>query len=98
MMEMPCGLEGRSLICAPRSADAARAAQELPQAERALIRMSGLGSNSNATTEPKELRLSETSTAMERFRRQQPASTAPAPTEPGLDLREMMGRMQQLLR
>ena len=98
MMEMPCGLEGRSLICAPRSTEAARAAQELPAAERALVRMAGLGSNTSAATEPTELRLSDTSAAMERLRRQQPAGSAVAPAEPGLDLGGMLGRLQQLMR
>jgi hypothetical protein len=98
MMEMPCGLEGRNLICAPRSADATRAAQELPAAERALIRMSGLGSQATAATQPTELRLSDTAGAMEKLRRQQPAGTAAAPPEPGLDLGGLLGRMQQLLR
>jgi len=98
MMEMPCNLEGRNLICAPRSADAPRATQELPPAERALVRMAGLGSQTSASTQPTELRLAETTTAMERLRRQQPAGTAAPPAEPGLDLGGMLGRMQQLLR
>lgn len=98
MMEMPCGLEGRNLICAPRSADAARAAQELPAAERALVRMAGLGSQTSAATQPAELRLTETAAAMERLRRQQPAGTPAAPPEPGLDLGGVLNRMQQLLR
>lgn len=95
MMEMPCGLEGRSLVCVPRSTDAPRAAQELPVAERALVRMAGLGSNTNAAAEPTELRLADTATAIERLRRRQPAS---APPEPGLDLGGMLGRLQQLMR
>jgi hypothetical protein len=98
MMEMPCGLEGRSLICTPRAADAARAAQELPAAERALVRMAGLGSNSNAATAPAELRLSDTAAAIERLRSRQPAGSAAAPPEPGLDLGGMLGRLQQLMR
>jgi len=98
VMELPCSLEGRNLICAPRSADAARAAQELTTAGRALVRMSGLGSNTTAATEPKELRLTETPAAIERFRRAQPPGTTPAPAESGLDLRELLGRMQQLIR
>lgn len=98
MMEMPCGLEGRSLICAPRSADAARAAQELATAERALVRMSGLGSNTNAATEPAELRLSDTAAAIERLRRRQPQGSTAAPPEPGLDLGGMLGRLHQLMR
>ena len=98
MMEMPCGLEGRNLICAPRSADAARAAQELPAAERALVRRAGLGSQTSAATQPAELRLAETTAAMERLRRQQPPGSAAAPPEPGLDLGGVLNRMQQLLR
>ena len=98
VMELPCSLEGRSLICTPRSADVARAAQELPTAERALVRMSGLGSNTSAATQPTELRLAETPAALERFRRAQPPGTAPAPAESGLDLRDLLGRMQQLIR
>ncbi len=98
VMELPCSLEGRNLICAPRSADAVRAALELTTAGRALVRMSGLGSNTTAATQPTELRLAETPAALERFRRAQPAGTAPAPAESGLDLRELLGRMQQLIR
>jgi hypothetical protein len=98
MMEMPCGLEGRNLICLPRSADAPRAAQELPAAERALVRMAGLGSNTNAGTQPTELRLADTAAAIERLRRQQPAGSVAAPPEPGLDLGGMLGRLQQLIR
>ena len=98
MMEMPCGLEGRSLICLPRAADAARAAQELTTAERALVRMAGLGSNTNAATEPTELRLSDTARAIEQLRRRQPQGSAAAPAEPGLDLGGMLGRLQQLMR
>lgn len=67
-----------------------RAATELTGADRALVRMSGLGSNTTASTEPTELRLTETPTAMARLRERQPASAAPAPGESGLDLREML--------
>jgi len=98
VMELPCSLEGRNLICAPRSPDAVRAALELTTAGRALVRMSGLGSNTTAATQPTELRLAETPAALERFRRAQPTGTAPAPAESGLDLRELLGRMQQLIR
>lgn len=69
MMELPCTLEGRSLVCAPRAADAPRAAEELPAAGRALVRMGGIGSGATAATEPAELRLSGTAAALERLRR-----------------------------
>jgi hypothetical protein len=95
MIEMPCGLEGRSLVCAPRSADAARAAELLPKAERALVRMAGLGTSTTQPTEPAELRLSNTAAALERLRRLQPPGTTP-PTEPGLDLRDILLRLQRL--
>ncbi|MDB5378018.1 MAG: hypothetical protein JWR00_2464 [Rubritepida sp.] len=98
MMELPCGLEGRNLVCAPRRADADRAAQELPTAERALVRMAGLGSNTTATTEPTELRLSRTAAALERLRAAQPPGTAAPPAEPGLNLRDILGRLQNLVR
>ncbi|MFN3447215.1 MAG: hypothetical protein ACK44F_00830 [Roseococcus sp.] len=96
MMELPCALEGRSLVCAPRAADAPRAAAELPAAERALVRMTGLGTQAGAA-EPTELRLSDTRTAMERLRRLQPPGSAPPPPPPGLDLRELLGRGLRLM-
>jgi hypothetical protein len=97
MMELPCGLEGRSLVCVPRNADAARAATELLAAERALVRMTGFGSNTSAATEPTELRVAETRQATERLRRHMPAGSAPPPAAPGFDLRDLMGRMQRLM-
>jgi hypothetical protein len=97
MMELPCGLEGRSLVCAPRSGDAARAATELLAAERVLARMSGFGSNTSAATEPTELRLADTRQATERLRRYQPAGSTPPPAAPGFDMRDLMGRVQRLI-
>lgn len=98
MMELPCGLEGRSLVCAPRRADVDRAAQELPTAERALVRMAGLGSNTTATTEPAELRLAGTGPALERLRAMQPPGATPPPAEPGLELPDILGRLRGLVR
>jgi hypothetical protein len=96
VMDLPCNIEARSLVCAPRPADAARAANELLPAERALVRMTGMGSGTTAATEPTELRLAETRAATERLRRAQPAGTAPPPAPPGIDLRDLMGRLQRL--
>ncbi len=95
MVEMPCGLEGRSLICAPRAEDTARAEQELAGAGLVLLRMVGPGGGGSSTAEPAELRLARTREAMERFRRLVPPGAQPA--EPaGLDAREMLNRLRQL--
>lgn len=95
LMEMPCGLEGRSLVCAPRGEDAARAEQELPQADRALIRVVATGGGSS-TSEPVELPLAQTRQAMERFRRLVPPGAAAPPEAPALDPRELLQRFRQL--
>ena len=95
--DMPCSLEGRSLVCAPRDGDLARAATELPAADRALVRITGLlVPDAQAMREPVELRLSDTAPALARFRSRVPAGTAPPPP-PGLDVREMLGRLLRLL-
>ncbi|MCO6419852.1 hypothetical protein JYK14_27360 [Siccirubricoccus sp. KC 17139] len=76
MLELPCGLEGRSLICAPRGEDAARAEQELLAADRALVRITGLGSG-GSLAEPTELRLAGTRDAVARFAREAPPAASP---------------------
>jgi len=97
MLELPCGLEGRNLVCTPRRAEAARAAAELLAARRVLARMSGLGSQTTAATEPAELALSRTQEATEALRRRQPAGAAPPPEPPGFDLWEWLGRLQRMM-
>jgi hypothetical protein len=95
--EMPCGLEGRTLVCAPRPEDAARAAEELPAAATALVRMAGFGAGGAANAEPVELRLDRTRDAIARYRARVPeGSGAPATTSSGLSLPELMLRMQRL--
>jgi hypothetical protein len=96
LIEMPCGLEGRSLVCAPRGEDAIRAEQELPQADRVLLRMVAAGALGSAA-EPAELPLARTREAVQRFRQLQPAASAPSPAEPSpIDPREMLQRFRQL--
>lgn len=95
--DMPCALEGRSLVCAPRDGDLARAAAELPAADRVLVRITGLlVPDAQAMREPVELRLSDTPPALARFRARAPAGTAPPPS-PAMDIREMLGRLLRLL-
>jgi hypothetical protein len=93
--EMPCTLEGRTLACAPKAEDAARAAEELPAAGAALVRVTGLGA-ATAQTEPVELRLERTRDALARYRARVPEGTAPQPQPSGLTLPEILGRFQRL--
>jgi len=94
--EMPCGLEGRNLVCAPRPEDAARAAEELAASPTVLVRMVGFGAGSTSA-EPVELRLDRTRDAMARYRSRVPEGTAPPPEPPsGSMLPEMMQRLQRL--
>jgi hypothetical protein len=94
--EMPCTLEGRSLVCLPKPEDQARAAEELPAAGAALVRMVGFGSGSDRA-EPVELRLERTRDALARYRARVPEGSVPAaPGQQGLSLPEMMLRFQRL--
>lgn len=88
--EMPCSLEGRSLVCAPRPEDLARAEAELPAADRALVRMQGLV---GAGAEPVELPLSRTSEALARLRREAPPGALGTVEPPAFEGREMMQRL-----
>jgi hypothetical protein len=95
MLEMPCRLEGRSVVCTPRPEDATRAAAELAQASRALVRISGLGSG--AETAPKELRLERTAEALAALRAGLPAEQPGEAEQGGFDLRELFDRAQRFL-
>jgi hypothetical protein len=95
--EFPCGLEGRSLVCAPKPEDVARAAEEMPAAATVLVRMVGYGAGSGAT-EPAELRLDRTRDALARYRARVPEGSAPAANagQQGVSMPEMMLRLQRL--
>ncbi|MDT8331709.1 hypothetical protein RQ831_11640 [Roseomonas gilardii] len=95
--EMPCGLEGRSVVCAPKAEDVERAAAELPSAERALVRIVGLVPEESESAEPTELRLSRTGEALARFRARAPEGPGTSEAAPGFDLREMLGRLMRFL-
>jgi hypothetical protein len=92
MMEMPCGLQGRSVVCTPRQEDIPRAAEELARAERVLVRLTGLGAG-GADAEPKALRLANTGEALAALRARMPAGTPPE-QEQGFDLQELLLRLQ----
>ncbi|WP_419896232.1 hypothetical protein [Roseomonas sp. USHLN139] len=93
MFEMPCALEGRSVVCAPRPDDSPRAAAELAGADRVLIRVLGLGA-ATAEAPPRELRLAETPAALAAFAARMPPEQGGEPPPP-FDLRELMGRVQR---
>jgi hypothetical protein len=94
--EMPCTLEGRSLVCMPKPDDAARAAEELLAAPAALVRMVGVGAGSDRS-EPVELRLERTRDALARYRARVPEGSGPvAPAQSGLSMPELMLRFQRL--
>lgn len=90
LFEMPCDLEGRSLVCVPRAEDLARAEAELPAAERVLVRMQGLAGTS---AEPVELPLSRTAEALARLRREAPPGALGAVEPPAFEGREMIQRL-----
>jgi len=96
LFEMPCTLEGRALVCAPRPEDIPRAAEELAAAGTVLVRMVGLGAG-DARAEPVELRLDRTREALARYRARMPEGGTPPDTGLGLSLPEVMQRLQRML-
>ena len=92
--DMPCALEGRSLVCAPRNEDLARAEAELPAAERALVRMQGLA---GTNAEPVELPLARTAEALARFRREAPPGSSGPVEPPAFDGRDLLQRLFRML-
>ena len=98
LFEMPCALEGRSVVCAPRPEEAARAATELGAADRALVRMSGLLPGDQMRAEPVELRLARTGEALSRLRGHLPQGVATPPPAPGFDLRDLLDRLMRFFR
>ncbi|WP_159996186.1 hypothetical protein [Roseomonas sp. 18066] len=93
LFEMPCALEGRSVVCAPRPDDLPRAAAELAKADRVLVRVMGLGA-ATAEAPPRELRLAETAPALAAFAARVPPEQGGEPPPP-FDLRELIGRVQR---
>lgn len=92
--EMPCSIEGRSIVCAPASGDVSRAAEELPRADTVLVRMTGLGTGTS--NEPVELRLERTAEALSRFRAQVPeGASAAVASDGGLTLPQILDRLRR---
>lgn len=95
LFEMPCGLVGRSVLCAPRPEDSERVSADLPRARVALVRLVGLG-GTGGNAAPLELQMDGIEEALGRYRsRVAPGSGAPdAP--PGFSLPDILRRLQDL--
>jgi len=93
LYEMPCGLEGRSLVCAPQPADAERAEKELLAADRALARM--VGPTGSGGGDPAELKLAGTKDAIARFVKEAPPGNAPPPKPLGIDPVDLLQKMMK---
>ena len=95
LFEMPCGLVGRSVLCAPRPEDSERAAAELPRARVALLRMVGLG-GTGADAAPLELQMEGIEEALGRYRSRITQGNGTPDSPPGFSLPDILRRLQEL--
>lgn len=96
MLEFPCALEGRSVVCAPRNDQAEIAAAQFLNATTMLARLpqnpiTGSGG------EPLALDLSDTRTAVQRFRARMPEAPPPEPP-PTQSLQSQFERLMEQFR
>ncbi len=98
MMEFPCGLEGRAVVCAPRADQAVAAGAQLAAANTVLIRIRATGPfPTQGPTEAVALDLDQTSKALERALGQIADSTPrPGTSWTGGDMMEMFDRLRNL--
>jgi hypothetical protein len=95
MVELPCTLEGASVICAPGKADANTLAEQLPKARSVLVRFRAVGNLPLPVPDgPLALDLDRTAEALVRYRLAGPASDGAQPWL-GQDLK---GTVERLLR
>ena len=95
MFEMPCGLVGRSVLCAPRPEDSPRVAEEMLRSRTLLVRLVGLG-GAGAGAAPVELQMEGVEEAIGRLRaRATPGSGGPD-SPPGFSLPDVLRRLQEL--
>jgi len=95
LFEMPCGLLGRAVLCAPRPEDSECIARELPAARIALVRLTGLG-GAGANAAPVELQMDGIEEALGRFRDRMPQGSGAPDAAPGLSLPDILRRLQDL--
>jgi len=97
MIELPCTLEGASVICAPGKADAATLAEQLPKARSVLVRFRAVGNLPLPVPDgPLALDLDRTAEALARYRLAGPANDG-AQTSIGQDVVDTMDRLLRRL-
>lgn len=95
LFEMPCGLLGRAVVCAPRMEDGDRIARDLPGARTALVRLVGLGAP-GTTAVPMELQMEGIEEALGRLQSRVPAGAGTPDGAPGFSLPDVLRRLQDL--
>jgi hypothetical protein len=95
MIELPCTLEGVSIVCVPGKADASILAEQLPQARSVMVRFRAVGNLPLPVPDgPLALDLDRTAEALDHYRLAGPASDG---AEPRLG-RDLKGAVERLLR
>jgi hypothetical protein len=95
MVELPCNLEGASVICPPGKADAAILAEQLPKARSVMVRFRAVGNLPLPVPDgPLALDLDRTPEALERYRLAGPAGEN---AQPGLG-QDLKSGVERLLR
>jgi hypothetical protein len=95
MVELPCTLEGVSVVCVPGKADAAVLAEQLPKARSVMVRFRAVGNLPLPVPDgPLALDLDRTPEALDRYRLAGPTGDG---AQPGLG-QDLKGAVERLLR
>ena len=93
MVELPCVLEGTSVVCTPGKADAGVLAEQLPKARSVMVRFRAVGNLPLPVPDgPLALDLERTPEALDRYRLAGPAGDGAQPRL-GQDLKEAVERL-----
>ncbi len=94
MVELPCALEGASVICVPGKSDGTVLAEQLPKARSVMVRFRAVGNLPLPVPDgPLALDLDRTPEALDRYRRAGPAGDD---AQPGLG-QDLKGAVERLL-
>lgn len=95
MIELPCALEGASVLCAPGKADTGILAEQLPKARSVMVRFRAVGNLPLPVPDgPLALDLDRTAEALDRYRLAGPAGDG---AQPWIG-QDMKGVIERLLR